>query len=114
MVACLDPVGRRVVARSRRWHGHVRDKHPEVVDHPTAARLTIESPAFVARDADHPERQNFSRFGALPGFDRHYLKVCVEYRPIDPRDPLGNRIDGEVITAYPTGKLKRREVRIWP
>lgn len=107
----IDPIGRRVVARLRRWDGHVRDKHPEVVDHHPAVRAAIEAPTFVTRDADHPERENFYRFGTLPGVDRHCLQVCVEFGP---GDVSGNRSDGEVITAYPTRKLKRREVRIWP
>lgn len=107
----VDPVGRRVVARSRRRDGHVRDKHSEVVHHRAAVREAIETPTFVARDADHPERENFHRFGALPGFDRHHPKVCVEDGPTD---SAGNRSDGEIITAYPTPKLKRREIRIWP
>ncbi len=103
---CFDPWHRLVLAQRRRWEGHVEARHPEVDEHFAAVRLAVKAPDIVTFDATHAARENFYRFGALPGHDRLYLKVCVGY---DPTNTVGG-----IITVYPTGTIGRGERQKWP
>jgi hypothetical protein len=71
--------------------------------------LTIEAPDIIVSDFDNPDGLNYYRFGALPApYDRLYLKVVVSFRHVD------LSMVGDVITAYPTGRIARGEVQQWP
>ncbi len=106
VVDCRDRWGRSVLGRRQRWEGHVRPRHAELDDHFDAVRATIEEPEVVTFDATYPDRENFYRFGALPGHDRLYLKVCVGYGETG--------VSATLITAYPTGIIGRGEAQKWP
>jgi hypothetical protein len=109
LFSCVDPKGRLIAARRRRWEEHVRARHPEIAPHVAAVRATIEAPEFIVSDFDNPDGLNYYRFGVLPPpYDHLYLKVVVSFHAID------SAVIGDVITAYPTGKIARGEVQQWP
>ncbi len=109
VVSCVDPLGRPIAARRRRWEEHVRTRHPEIAPHAEAVRATLTAPDFIVSDFDNPDGLNYYRFGALPApYDRLYLKVVVTFRQAK------STVFGDVITAYPTGKIARGEVQQWP
>jgi hypothetical protein len=84
-------------------------RHPEIASHPDAVKWTIEAPDIIVSDFDNPDGLNYYRFGALPApYDRLYLKVVVSFRQTGPT------IVGDLVTAYPTGRLARGEVQQWP
>lgn len=108
--SCLDPLGRRIVARRDRWEDHLWVRHPEVARHVEAVRLAIEDPDSIRSDADNPDGLNYYRPATLPPpYHRLYLKVCVTFDQQGPNERLGT-----VITAYPTKRLGRGEVPRWP
>ena len=107
--SCRDPLDRRVEARTHRWEDHLRARHPEVAYVPDAVRRTIEAPDISVSDFDNPNGLNYYRFGALSApYERLFLKVVVSYREV------GSTFVGDVITAYPTGRIARGEVQQWP
>ena len=109
LFACVDPLGQPIAARTRRWDEHIRDRHPELAAQVEAIRTTLEAPDFIVSDFDNPDGLNYYRFGVLPSpYDRLYLKVVVTYRQ------RASVMIGDVITAYPTGKIARGEVQQWP
>ncbi len=109
---CFDPLGREVIARLGQWRDHIEDGHPEMNEHFASVQQTIERPEQINIDANYSNRKNFYRHGVLPApYDRVYLKVCVAYGP---GNALGTFLRGEVITAYPTRRIGRREVQQWP
>ena len=109
LLSCVDPLGRPVVARRQRWEEHIRARHPEIAPLVEVVRATLEAPDFIVSDFDNPDGLNYYRFGVLPPpYSRLYLKVVVSFRGI------GSTAVGDVITAYPTGKIARGEVQQWP
>ena len=111
VLACIDPFSRVVVARRDWWIAHVLDRHPEVDGHEGAVQRTIEWPDVVTRDAEYPNGVNYYRMDALPGYAGKYLKVAVGY---DPDNSVGVVAVGEVVTAYPTRRVKKGEQHLWP
>jgi hypothetical protein len=104
-----DPLGRRVVARRDRWEENLRVRHPEVALYEAAVRLTLEAPDYIVSDVDDLDGLNYYRFGVLPSpYDRLYLKVVVTFYRSE------STVIGQVITAYPTGRIARGEVKQWP
>ena len=109
VVACVDPLGRSIAARRRRWDEHVIARHPEIASHAEAVRATLTAPDFIVTDFDNPDGLNYYRFGVLPPpYSRLYLKVVVSFRG------SGSPAVGDVITAYSTGRIARGEVQQWP
>lgn len=110
VLSCFDRAGRNVTATLGRWEDHIEAEHPEVGGHFEAVQVTIQSPDFVMRDVAYPDGENSYRKGAPPGYPEKYLKVCVGYGPAN---FSGTIIGGWVVTAYPTGKIKRGEQLLW-
>lgn len=70
-------------------------------------RLAVERPDFVTIDLARPRREcHYRRFGS----GRLMLKVVVGYEPVLPPGTWA----GQVITAYPTRHVPRKERPIWP
>ena len=110
MLQCFDPTGREIVARLGQWVAHIEDRHPELDEHFGSVELTLTDPYRITEDTKHPDRLNYDRAAALPPpFRRLYLKVCVGFRSSGRTSHFG-----EVITAYPTGRIGRGEVQRWP
>jgi hypothetical protein len=108
-LSCEDPLGRPILARRQRWDEHIRARHPEIASLVEAVRATLEAPDFIVSDFDNPDGLNDYRTGVLPPpYDRLYLKVVVTFRQ------SAFAVIGDVITAYPTGKIARGEVQQWP
>ena len=107
--SCADPLAQPIVARRQRWEEHVRTRHPEVADHVEAVRVTLEIPDYIVSDVDNPDGLNYYRFGVLPPpYHRLYLKVVVTFQHFE------SGVVGDLITAYPTGRIARGEVQRWP
>jgi hypothetical protein len=101
-----DRLGREVFLTEAR-RDHILAEHDDLVDRMDAVRTVVEEPDFVTRDADYPRRENHYRW--IPRESR-YIKVVVEYRPVPPQGTWA----GKVITAYFSGKRKRKEALLWP
>lgn len=106
LVDCVDPWGRRTVLTEGQWWGHVVDEHAILHGHEAAVRLTLTDPDVVTRDANEPDRRCFYRRWSLPTLrPGTYLKVVVDF---------GAGVDrGFLVTAYPTGQVKRKELIEW-
>ena len=111
ILACVDPYSRVVVIRRDWWVTHVLDRHPELDGHAEPVQRTIEQPDVVTRDAIYPNGTNFYRMDALPSHAGKYLKAVVGD---DPNSFVGVVFVGEVVTAYPTRRVKRGEQQLWP
>ncbi len=113
---CVDRWGRQVVLRAGTWEYHIAADHSEMAGIDASKdfspiEITMRAPHLVMLDKRHADREVFYRFGALPGYPRQYLTVCVEFGS---RDPSATIIGGTVVTAYPIAKLPRGEVQKWP
>ena len=109
VISCADPLAQSIVARRQRWEEHVRPRHPEVADQVKAVLATLEAPDYIVSDVDNPDGLNYYRFAVLPPpYHRLYLKVVVTFQQ------FGSNVVGDVITAYPTGRIARGEVQRWP
>jgi len=110
LVDCVDRWGRRIVLTEAQWRTHVVDGHPPLVGQEEAVRAALTAPERVMLDADHADRENFYRRGALAApHDHLYLKVTVDFAAtrVDPLAP------GFVVTAFPTDHIRRRERSKW-
>jgi hypothetical protein len=109
VISCADPLAQPIVARRQRWEEHVRARHPEVAGQVDAVRDTLEAPDYIVSDVDNPDGLNYYRLAVLPSpYHRLYLKVVVTFRR------FGSAAVGDVVTAYPTGRIARGEVQWWP
>lgn len=109
LFSCMDPEGRLITARRQRWEEHIQARHPEIAAHDESVRVTLEAPDVIVSDFDNPAGLNYYRLGILPPpFDELYLKVVVNFTEINAT------VFGDVITAYPAGKIARGEVQQWP
>jgi hypothetical protein len=107
--ACFDPWGRQIVLTEHRWRQHILLGHPALFDAEEIARDVLASPWGVMYDAKYADRESFYGFGRLPApHDHLWLKVCVGFRLTGEGAVLGN-----VITAYPTPKIKSGERIKW-
>jgi hypothetical protein len=101
-----DRLGREVICTTDS-HNHILGKHDVMADRLDAIRPAIEQPSYITRDADYPHRENYYR--RTPS-GRRFIKVVVEYRPVPPQGTWTS----EVITAYLSRKIKRKEAQLWP
>lgn len=113
---CIDRWGRPVVLYADTWERHIAADHFELdsIDANkdfSPIEETVRYAHLVMHDKSRADREVFYRYGALPGYPRQYLKVCVEYGPLDSSDAI---VSGTVVTAYPISKLPRGEVQKWP
>jgi hypothetical protein len=86
---------------------HIRARHDEFADRLDDIRSTVERPDFVTRDRLRDHRECFYR-EETPG--EGLIKVVVHYRPIPPQGTW----TGEIITAFPVGLYRFKEVKLWP
>jgi hypothetical protein len=110
LVDCVDRWGRRIVLTEARWRLHIVPGHDPLLGNERAVLLALTDPDLAMHDADHADRESFSRRGALPPpLDHLYLKVAVGFSSslIDGADR------GFVITAFPIPVVKRRERPKW-
>ena len=108
IVQCDDPLGRSIRLMRPQWEGHIiaPGRHTELVSEERAVEQVLLHPEHITHDATYPHRENYYRRGDLrPPRDRLYLKVCVEFWGTG-----ASEIVGEVVTAYPTGRLGKGEV----
>ena len=106
----FDYAHREVLARFGRWILHIEARHPEVDEHFDAVERVLADPYRVTQDATYHNRLNYYRPSVLPApYDRLYLKVCVVFYRIGQTGMIG-----EVVTAYPTTRIRRGEVQQWP
>lgn len=109
VLACFDPWGRQIVLTEHRWQQHILLGHPALLDAQEIVRDVLAKPSGVMYDAKHADRESFYGFGRLPAPHGHlWLKVCVGFR----FDAEGTEV-GNVITAYPTPKVKSGERVKW-
>lgn len=111
VIDCFDPAHRRVIARLGWWQDHIVAEHREVAEHVDAVQRAIEQPDLITRDVIYPNGENYYRMDGLPGYPGKYLKVCVGYESID---RSGDLVAGEIVTAYPTRRVKGAEQQLWP
>jgi hypothetical protein len=101
-----DPFGRIIRLDERRWYDHITRYHPLLHGHISSVQSTILEPSGIYEDVNDPAVDCFYNLGALPGYPRQYLKVCVGSEDGDDA--------GFVITAYATPRIKGTETQIWP
>ena len=100
-----DRMGREVELTDTGW-AHILAERGEASPSAAEVRAAVEAPDFVNADAVYAHRENhYRRFGA----GGRYLKVVVQYRPVPPQGTWA----GDVVTTYPTNRVKRKERRLW-
>ncbi len=108
--ACADRLGREVLLREDTWYDHILSEHAELVGHAATVEDAVSHPDSIKIDADDPFRRVYYKRNVLsPPFQRHVLKVVVEFDRIDaPR-----LVRGEVVTAFAAFRVKRQERHEW-
>lgn len=107
----LDHWGREIVLTEERWEDHVLAGHGELRVHLAAVEVVLTDPLVVTFDSKITNRENYYRPHLPPEpYQRLFLKICVEFLRIDQERSLF----GDVITAYPTGRIPEAEARKWP
>lgn len=90
---------------------HILPNHAELGGNEDAVAITLRSLDVIARDAERDSRESYYRVGALGGhYAGLFLKVSVQFVTPDEN----GAIQGTVITAYPTRRIKQGEDMLWP
>ncbi len=110
LLQCEDRWGREILLSVETWFGHIIRRHGELLENLDSIEQAIVHADAIHRDVLREDRETFYRFGVLHEPYQHlYLKVIVEF--VESEDGV---IIGRVVTAFPTRKIKPREVQRWP
>lgn len=109
VIETTDRWGRRVSMSQACWDLHIRRRHAEFSPHRESIVRAIEQPDYVYFDAIYASRESFYALGAVPGYERYYLKVSIEFTS----EPEGEFPAGDVITAYISSNRKPKETLKW-
>lgn len=104
MFECEDVHGRPVSASADWWPEHIVKRRPWMDGWEELIEITVAQPTAIYRDKKHENRECYYRTG-VPLDDTIMLKVVVEF---DTKDV------GTLVTAFPTRRIPRQEVKIWP
>ncbi|HBC94324.1 MAG TPA: hypothetical protein DCZ10_15855 [Pelotomaculum sp.] len=92
MFTTKDPLGRNVVLKASTWNVHIVKGHNEMYKQENLVRKVIERPAFILKDRDSDDRDNYFDLCHHPkNGSLSILKVVVEF----------SDSTGDVVTAYP-------------
>lgn len=104
---CFDQWGRRIQLAERIWLTKIAIPGRIPANCLTEVEHAVTDPDFVMHDKVYAERECYYKAGILPSpQDRTFLKVVVEFAA----GPAG----GVVVTAFPVGRIHRREIQKWP
>lgn len=104
---CFDQWGRRIRLAGSVWLTKIAIPGRIPADCLAEVERAVTDPDFVMHDKAHAERECFYKAGILPSPQyRTFLKVVVEF--------AAGSTDGVVVTAFPVGRLHRREIQKWP
>lgn len=96
MFTTKDPLGRDVVLQAKTWNNHIVKGHNEMFKQDALVKKVIENPAFILKDKDNEQRDNYFDLCHHPkDGSLSVLKVVVDF----------NESIGDINTAYPTKNL---------
>lgn len=104
MFECEDVRGRIVSASDEWWTEHILKRRPWMDGWEELVEITLIHPEIIHSDKQHKTRECYYRTG-VPLDEALMLKVVVEF---------DKNNAGTLVTAFPTSRIPRQEVKIWP
>lgn len=109
-------MGHPVVLTRERWEKHILVEHDGMREQLPCIARVLSAPKRITQDANLSTHKCFYRDEVVHG-SRSLIKVVDEFDDpwlyVQPRLDL-TPVQGTIITAYETDKIKRGERRLWP
>ena len=111
LLTCTVHGERQVILTEERWFDHVLDGHDEMADKLPYVEWCLTRPDMINRDAWDPQRECYYVEHISTKGRRGWIKVVVHF---DQSVRAVRGVHGYVVTAFVSGRIKRKEDRLWP
>lgn len=97
-----DPIDREIKLKTETWNIHITHGHNELYKQEGLVKKIIENPAYILKDKDFKERENYYDLCNFHDGSLSILKVVVDF----------STSTGNIVTAYPIKQTHSQAVII--